>query len=88
MDCEPQSPLNAPLPRTAEERTADLEEAVNRIHLTFEKEGLQTPQVLSGHGRYTLSRNGRSRMGPSQATDVEISIKDNPTSKEGIRLKR
>ena len=38
MDCKPQSPLSVALPRTSEECTVDLEEAMNRIHLTFEKE--------------------------------------------------
>ena len=44
MDDKPQSPLRTrsplmvALPRTPEERTADLEAAVNRIHISFEQE--------------------------------------------------
>ena len=38
MDYESESPLDAQLPRTTEERTAELEEAMNNMHVTFEKE--------------------------------------------------
>ena len=58
------SPLMVALPRTPEERTADLEAAVNRIHISFEQEvsGLhkalrdmdaahQAEKEEAGHGR-------------------------------------
>ena len=66
MDCEPESPLNAPLPRTAEERTTELEEAVNRIHISFKKEVSRLHRTLADMDathRAEMEEAGRARAG-------------------------
>ena len=47
MDYESESPLDAQLPRTMEERTAELEEAMNNMHVTFEKEVSKLHKTLA-----------------------------------------
>ena len=47
MDCESESPLDAQLPRTTEERTAELEEAMNNMHVTFKKEVSRLHKTLA-----------------------------------------
>ena len=74
MDCEPQSLLSMALPRTPEERTADLEEAVNRIHITFEKEVSRLHKSLrdmdAAH-RAEREEAGRGRAGHGRGESIQ-----------------